>query len=105
MGSKVIRKRTKDYEIKLDVDIDFVIDEALKYDKIHEANIFINKSILNLKDEVVRTGMANGLKCDMDKVSNDEFFKIESNKRLPKNILDDEVKINQLQILFKKIVR
>tara|TARA_Y100001937_G_scaffold120706_1_gene178331 strand:+ start:1550 stop:2344 length:795 start_codon:yes stop_codon:yes gene_type:complete len=36
----------KDYEIKLDIDIDFVIDEALKYDKIHEANIFINKSIL-----------------------------------------------------------
>ena len=36
----------KDYEVKLDVDIDFVIDEALKYDKIHEANIFINKSIL-----------------------------------------------------------
>ena len=36
----------KDYEIKLDIDIDFVIDEALKYDKIHEANIFINKSLL-----------------------------------------------------------
>ena len=36
----------KDYEVKLDVNIDFIIDEALKYDKIHEADIFINKSIL-----------------------------------------------------------
>ena len=27
-----------------------------------------------------------------DEGSDDEFFKIESNKRLPKNIMDDEVK-------------
>ena len=30
----------------LEVDIDFVIDEALKYDKINEFSIFINKEIL-----------------------------------------------------------
>jgi len=53
---------------------------------------FINRSILNLKDEVIRTGKLNGLEIISDKGSDDEFFKIESNKRLPKNILDDEVK-------------
>ena len=53
---------------------------------------FINRSILNLKDEVIRAGKLNGLQIISDKGSDDEFFKIESNKRLPKNIMDDEVK-------------
>ena len=53
---------------------------------------FINRSILNLKDEVIRTGKLNGLEIVSDRGSDDEFFKIESNKRLPKNIMDDEVK-------------
>ena len=33
-------------KIDLDIDIDFVIDEALKYDKIYESNIFISKEVL-----------------------------------------------------------
>ena len=53
---------------------------------------FLNKSILNLKDEVIRTGKLNGLEIISKKKSDDEFFKIESNKRLPKNIMDDEIK-------------
>ena len=28
------------------VDMELIIDEALKYDKIHECNIFIDKSVL-----------------------------------------------------------
>ena len=71
---------------------------------------FINKSILNLKEEVVRTGKINGLKCDVDKGSDDEFFKIESNKRLPKNILDDEVKEDRERVIdlcqkYRKIAK
>ncbi len=53
---------------------------------------FINKSILNLINEVIRTGKLNGLEIISNNSSGDGFFKIESNKRLPKNILDDEVK-------------
>ena len=53
---------------------------------------FLNRSILNLKDEVIRTGKLNGLEIISNNSSEDEFFKIESNKRLPKNIMDDEVK-------------
>ena len=35
-----------DINIELDVDIDFVIDEALKYDKIYEIKIFIDRKTL-----------------------------------------------------------
>ena len=36
----------EDFNLELDVDIDFIIDEALKYDKINEFKIFISKEIL-----------------------------------------------------------
>ena len=32
--------------IDLDIDIDFVIDEALKYEKIYEVDLSISKNIL-----------------------------------------------------------
>lgn len=60
---------------------------------------FINKSILNLKDEAIRTGKLNGLEIKAGKGSDDEFFKIESNKRLPKNIMDDEVKEERERVI------
>ena len=71
---------------------------------------FINKSILNLKAEVIRTGEANGLICIEDKGSDDEFFKIEANKRLPKNILDDEIKEERERVIdlcqkYRKIAK
>ena len=53
---------------------------------------FINSSILNLRNEVIKTGEINGLEIKPNDNPDDEFFKIESNKRLPKNIMDDEVK-------------
>ena len=35
-----------EYNIELDIDIDFVIEEALKYEKIHEVNVYISNKIL-----------------------------------------------------------
>jgi len=71
---------------------------------------FINKSILNLKSEVIRTGKNNGLTWVDDKGSDDEFFKVESNKRLPKNILDDDVKEERERVIdlcqkYRKIAK
>ena len=71
---------------------------------------FINKSILNLKSEVIRTGKDNGLTWVDDKGSDDEFFKVESNKRLPKNILDDDVKEERERVIdlcqkYRKIAK
>ena len=34
------------FTIDFDIDLEMVVDEALKYDKIYECNIFIDKSIL-----------------------------------------------------------
>ena len=71
---------------------------------------FINRSILNLKNEVIRTGKLNGLEIISGKGSDDELFKIESNKRLPKNILDDEVKEERERVIdlchkYRKIAK
>ena len=41
-GEVVIGK----YKIQLDFDLDFVIEEALKYEKIYEVNKFISNTIL-----------------------------------------------------------
>tara|TARA_B100000686_G_scaffold308384_1_gene349398 strand:+ start:2550 stop:3866 length:1317 start_codon:yes stop_codon:yes gene_type:complete len=71
---------------------------------------FLNKSILNLKVEVIREGEANGLICVVNKSSDDGFFKIEANKRLPKNILDDEIKEERERVIglcqkYRKIAK
>ena len=71
---------------------------------------FINKSILNLKAEIIRTGKDNGLIWIEDKVSSDKIFKIELNKRLPKNILDDDVKEERERVIdlcqkYRKIAK
>ena len=71
---------------------------------------FINRSILNLKGELIRTGKSHGLIWNEDEVSDDEMFKIESNKRLPKNIMDDDVKEVRERMIdlcqkYRKIVK
>ena len=71
---------------------------------------FLNKSILNLKGEVICAGEANGLVCSVDKGLDDGFFKIEANKRLPKNILDDEIKEERERVIslcqkYRKIAK
>jgi len=58
----------------------------------HSALEFLNKSILNIYQEVIATAKTNGLVFPEESVSPHEFSDIESNKRLPKNIAEDEVK-------------
>jgi len=60
---------------------------------------FLNTSIQGLRAEVVKTGQLNGLKIPEDLFSMNEFSDIESNKRLPRTILEDEVKEEQERIL------
>mgnify|MGYP002628627585 CR=1 FL=1 len=63
------------------------------------ALVFLNTSIQGLRAEVVKTGELNGLKIPEDAFSMDEFSDIESNKRLPRTILEDEVKEEEERIL------
>ncbi len=58
----------------------------------HFALKFLNKSMLNIYQEVIITAKANGLIFPEESVSPHEFSDIEANKRLPKNITEDEVK-------------
>tara|TARA_R100000742_G_C4262728_1_gene80568 strand:- start:100 stop:879 length:780 start_codon:yes stop_codon:yes gene_type:complete len=49
MDSEIVERAIDilgDINIELDIDIDFVIGEALKYDKIHESDILINEQVL-----------------------------------------------------------
>ncbi len=57
-----------------------------------EALNFLNESILNIYQEVILSAKINGLNFSEESVSPHEFTDIESNKRLPKNITEDEVK-------------
>ncbi len=60
--------------------------------KAEEAIGFLNKSMLNIYQEVILSAKNNGLVFSEESVSPHEFSDIESNKRLPKNIAEDEVK-------------
>ncbi len=60
---------------------------------------FLNTSIQGLRAEVVKAGQLNGLKVPEDLFSMNEFSDIESNKCLPRTILEDEVKGEQERIL------
>lgn len=67
--------------------------------KSHKALEFLNKSIHNLYREVILAGETNGLKITSDKSEVREFKDIETNKRLPKNISEDEVKNEEDRII------
>lgn len=60
---------------------------------------FLNTSIRGLRAEVVKTGQLNGLKIPEDLFSMNEFSDIESNKCLPRTILEDEVREEEERIL------
>ncbi|MBC8288466.1 MAG: HPr family phosphocarrier protein [Nitrospinae bacterium] len=60
---------------------------------------FLNGSIQGLRAEVVKTGELNGLGISQDRLSIDEFSDVESNKRLPRTVLDDKVKGEEERIL------
>jgi len=53
---------------------------------------FLNQSILNLFRAAVKTGQENGLILPADSISLDEFREIQSNKQLPKNVSEEQVK-------------
>jgi len=53
---------------------------------------FLNRSIMNLLKETWSTGKRNGLEPVNDQITSHEIADIEANKRLPRNISQDEVK-------------
>jgi phosphotransferase system HPr (HPr) family protein len=65
----------------------------------YDALDFLNDSILGLRAEVVKSGQANGLEVSEGPLSLNEFSEIESNKRLPRTILEDEVKEEQERVI------
>lgn len=65
----------------------------------YKALVFLNSSIKGLRAEVVKTGKINGLQISQDPFSMNEFSDIESNKRLPRTVLEDEVKGETERIL------
>lgn len=65
----------------------------------HSALDFLNQSILNIYREVIATAKINGLIFPEESVSSHEFSDIESNKRLPNNITEDEVKNEDERII------
>jgi len=68
-------------------------------DSAYKALGFLNDSIQGLRTEVVKTGELNGLDISQDSFSMNEFSDIESNKRLPRTVLEDEVKGEEDRIL------
>jgi phosphotransferase system HPr-like phosphotransfer protein len=60
---------------------------------------FLNNSIMNIYKEVIATAKENGLDFPEESVSSNEFSDIESNKRLPKNITEDDVKDEEERIV------
>ena len=65
----------------------------------YKALEFLNSSIEGLRAEVVNTGKLNGLEIAQESFAMDEFSEIETNKRLPRTILEDEVKGEEERIL------
>ncbi len=74
-------------------------DSLAFHESAYKALDFLNSSILDLRAEVVKTGQLNGLKVLAGSFSLNEFSEIESNKRLPRTILEDEVKGEQERVL------
>ena len=68
-------------------------------DSAYKALGFLNDSIQGLRAEVVKTGELNGLDIFQDSFAMNEFSDIESNKRLPRTVLEDEVKGEEDRIL------
>ncbi|MBT5027233.1 MAG: hypothetical protein HOM97_02470, partial [Nitrospina sp.] len=86
-------------------------EDSLEFHKAaYQLLEFLNNSIQNLRAEVISTGRANGLIISDGPFSQDDFSEIESNKRLPRTILEDEVKGEQERILdlcqkYKKVAQ
>ncbi len=70
-----------------------------------ELMTFLNKSIINLYEEVCSEGNKNGIQITCDTVDPDGFLDVEVNRQLPKNAVDDVVKEDEDRIidLFEKM--
>ena len=60
---------------------------------------FLNQSMLNLFGELYSTGVSNGLNISCDPNAQVEFTDIEINKKLPRNVAEDEVKDEEDRII------
>ncbi len=60
---------------------------------------FLNRSVQNLYEEVLKTAYANGLQVTTDKEDQNDSAEIETDKRLPINIEEDQVKDEEERIL------
>jgi phosphotransferase system HPr-like phosphotransfer protein len=69
------------------------------HDSAYQALDFLNSSIIGLRAEVVSSGQLNGLKISEFPPSTNDFSEIESNKRLPRTILEDEVKEEEERVI------
>ncbi len=61
---------------------------------------FLNQSILHIYQEMFDIGKELGLGFPEDTVSPQEFSEVETNKRLPRNISDDDVKNEEERIIY-----
>ncbi len=69
------------------------------HESANKALDFLNSSIRGLRAEVVRAGQLNGLEISEEPFAMNEFSEIETNKRLPRTILEDEVKEEQERVI------
>ncbi len=73
--------------------------DARFLNRAHETLDFINRSIHNLYREILVTGKANGMEIPIELSVLKEFGEIETNKRLPRNISEDEIKNEEERII------
>ncbi|MCH8156701.1 MAG: HPr family phosphocarrier protein [Nitrospinae bacterium] len=67
--------------------------------KAREVLEFLNQSIFNLYKELIKTGTESGLSIPQNPQVQMEFADIVTNKRLPRNITEDEVKDEEDRII------
>lgn len=60
---------------------------------------FLNQSILKLFEELIKVGRANHLEFPEESIDGFDFSEVESDKRLPRNISEDEVKDEEERIV------
>lgn len=80
------------------------LHETETFDKIFTTEAertleFLNQSIFNLFQEVIKSGQANMLVIPTESVDPEGFSDIETNQRLPRNIEEDHVKDEEEQIV------
>ncbi len=74
-------------------------DAKAFHDSANKALGFLNESIKGLRAEVVKSGQIIGLKISPESISINEISEIKSNKRLPRNVREDEVVDEQARVI------